>query len=88
MSEIEKSDSELKEELFNERVTEMTLLDYFAAKALPVAFKHVADIEDDETGVPFGFEFHGIGISADCDMTAEYAYELARAMMMERKHHV
>lgn len=65
----------------------MTLRDYFAAKALPAAFKYVALIEDDETGKPYGFHFNadGSNISSDCNMTADCAYEMADAMLIARK---
>ena len=63
-----------------------SLRDDFAAKAMPMALKHVQEIVDEETGQPFGFDFKGFGdISGDCDMTAEYAYELADAMLQARK---
>lgn len=62
-----------------------SLRDDFAAKAMPMAIKHVQEIVDEETGKPFGFDFKGFGdISDDCHMTAEYAYELADAMLRAR----
>lgn len=64
-----------------------SLQNEFAKHAMPMAFKHVKDIDNEETGTPFGFQFNGSGEipSGDCNMTAEYAHEMAEAMLQGRE---
>jgi hypothetical protein len=71
----------------------MTLLDYFAAKALPIAFDHVRRVEagEDTSMADLNecrYEFNWVSndgaASGDCEMVAEYAYLMADAMLKAR----
>ena len=62
----------------------MTLRDYFAAKALPLAIAHwrLLDAAEDGGGV-FAWSFDEI--TSDCHAAAELSYTMADAMMAARE---
>ena len=62
----------------------MDLRDYFAAKALPIAFKEYKKWikEEGEDYAPFSNSNIGL---ANCEMVAEMSYRLADAMIKARK---
>ena len=62
----------------------MDLRDYFAAKALPIAFKEYKKWikEEGEDYAPFSNSNIGL---ANCEMVAEMSYRLADAMMKARQ---
>jgi hypothetical protein len=72
------------DESINQDCTGMDLRDYFAAKALPLAFKiwenYYSSEENDATYKTSNFQADGQYV----DLIAETAYQLANAMMKAR----
>jgi hypothetical protein len=66
---------------------EMTLRDYFAAKAMPMAFQFAKDcIENDGGLFEIGDPEREGDMSSEIAVVAEYCYIFADAMLEARKH--
>jgi hypothetical protein len=62
----------------------MTLRDYFAAKALPIAFDYFRRIDSTDAGGSLNDTYDFEWENGDINTVAEYAYALADAMLAKR----